>query len=389
MLTIPAIVNGVISSGIIILAVSKLTNNKKAFQSIGVTTLLLILSLVVLRLALPFELPFTKPILSSKVLPFFNMYIHENYFFGKFTVLHLLITVWILGGAFKACKNVLRYIKLRTTTKLFSKKRDRTREYSDICLKFYNIKIPDNLKIIKSNSMGAPVIFGLIKPVIIIPDEEYTEEELSFILCHELIHFLKKDLWVKLILEVICIVYWWNYFVIVELKKAFANIMECRADFSVIELLNEHDRIEYLKFILEESKKRKQIISTPLQLNFANNYETKRLSNIEKRIHFGLEYDKNKKFYKSKIICIFITVVLIIASFLVVVQSHHSYIDDAQEGEILFSINENNAYIVQYSNDRYTTFLNDGTELFTLPYIDESLKNLPVYHHGRFRRKVK
>ena len=58
--------------------------------------------------------------------------------------------------------------------------------------------------------VSTPIIAGYIRPIIYLPDIEFSDSELYYALLHECMHYLHKDLWVKLLIEIICAIYWWN-----------------------------------------------------------------------------------------------------------------------------------------------------------------------------------
>lgn len=61
-------------------------------------------------------------------------------------------------------------------------------------------------------SSAAPVPFasGLVHPVIVLPKRECSEQELQYILLHELTHITCGDLWVRWLAMVASAVHWWN-----------------------------------------------------------------------------------------------------------------------------------------------------------------------------------
>lgn len=61
-------------------------------------------------------------------------------------------------------------------------------------------------------SAAAPVPFasGLVHPVIVLPKREYPQQELQYILLHELTHITCGDLWVRWLAMVASAIHWWN-----------------------------------------------------------------------------------------------------------------------------------------------------------------------------------
>lgn len=61
-------------------------------------------------------------------------------------------------------------------------------------------------------SPAAPVPFasGLVHPVIVLPKQECSQQELQYILLHELTHITCGDLWVRWLAMVASAIHWWN-----------------------------------------------------------------------------------------------------------------------------------------------------------------------------------
>ncbi len=56
----------------------------------------------------------------------------------------------------------------------------------------------------------SPLLIGFRQPKILLPNMEFSQEELSMIIRHELIHFRRKDIWAKGILLLATALHWYN-----------------------------------------------------------------------------------------------------------------------------------------------------------------------------------
>lgn len=61
---------------------------------------------------------------------------------------------------------------------------------------------------------------GFLKPRLVLPDSEYSEEQLGFILRHELIHYRRKDVWFKLLFALAVSVHWFNPVIWIMRRRA-------------------------------------------------------------------------------------------------------------------------------------------------------------------------
>lgn len=68
--------------------------------------------------------------------------------------------------------------------------------------------------------MTSPMLLGIIKPQIILPQREYTKEGMEYILSHEMTHYKRKDLWVKLLIITARTIHWFNPFVCLMEREA-------------------------------------------------------------------------------------------------------------------------------------------------------------------------
>jgi beta-lactamase regulating signal transducer with metallopeptidase domain len=62
----------------------------------------------------------------------------------------------------------------------------------------------------KSTHAATPMLIGIFKPTIVLPDREYSEEQLRGILLHELSHMRRFDVGVKWLSLLACAVHWFN-----------------------------------------------------------------------------------------------------------------------------------------------------------------------------------
>ena len=73
-----------------------------------------------------------------------------------------------------------------------------------------NINLPHLPDILISAEVQGPMLTGFLKPVILLPERIYGEQELLLILRHELMHYKHYDLWYKLVLLLANAVHWFN-----------------------------------------------------------------------------------------------------------------------------------------------------------------------------------
>ena len=117
---------------------------------------------------------------------------------------------------------------------------------------------------------------GAFKPVIFL-QKEYAEGELYWILKHEMIHIVRKDLMVKLLLEFVCCLHWFNP-LIYFLEHKLKYLCETSCDERVLESCTEEERQIYMN-LLDRNKG-----GNKLKIPFGSALESGS-KEIDKRIH--------------------------------------------------------------------------------------------------------
>ena len=102
------------------------------------------------------------------------------------------------------------------------------------------------IKIIVHAYVNSPAITGFFHPVIILPDIKFNNNELLVIFIHEISHYRFKHHFIKLIMELICAVFWWNP-LFKKLSSELSYIMELQSDKAVCLNLDHNQKKEYLQ----------------------------------------------------------------------------------------------------------------------------------------------
>ena len=124
------------------------------------------------------------------------------------------------------------------------------------------IKISTQMKlnrlpaIVFSNKAATPAVYGLIRPVLLLPVNYFnslTKQEAEHILLHELCHLKRHDLIVHGICLILQILYWFNP-LIIWARKQMQHVREICCDLSVASILREKT-VEYRNTLLNTTKK--------------------------------------------------------------------------------------------------------------------------------------
>lgn len=128
----------------------------------------------------------------------------------KFLIL-TVISIWAGGAIFVFSKKMLGYRRFRKLIKRWAVPISE----ASLLESFHKIKermgLSDkNIALIRCSFVGSPMLTGLIKPVIILPDKEMSKEEAELILEHELTHYIHKDLLINLLSIAVLSIHWFN-----------------------------------------------------------------------------------------------------------------------------------------------------------------------------------
>ncbi len=208
---------------------------------------------VAVRLILPFKVslkstPITVTIPSSLT----QMQVIETSAsdIGIITPQTLLTLIWIIGIIVFAAINITSYIIFKNSVRRWSKSvTDETtlQIFEDVKSEIVSDSKID-LKICKS--VSTPMIFGCIRPVLLLPECTYSKSELEIIFRHELVHQKRKDIIYKLILMIANCIHWFNPFVYMMVNSANKDI-ELVCDGEVVKECSMDYRRSYCETILK------------------------------------------------------------------------------------------------------------------------------------------
>lgn len=168
---------------------------------------------------------------------------------NKFYINHNVIMLWGLGATCLFCFIVttnLLYFNRISESLPFDSEYVQQWQRKQKMLRTLHVRISDQIKV--------PISCGIFKPLIVLPKycQKYNEEELSFVLEHELIHIkhfdsLKKGLFISAL-----ILQWFNPIIWIMYEIANRD-MEMSCDEYVISKMGEEKKENYAKLLLRVS----------------------------------------------------------------------------------------------------------------------------------------
>lgn len=257
---------------------------------------------------------------------------YNSYKFKNIIFEYILPSIWFLG--FFVMLLWLIITNLILNFKLRNKISDNSR-LDDIfksCKEKMNIKT--NIDVIVNNVISTPALIGVFKVKILIPYEilKISDENLRYILLHELSHYKRKDMWLNYILLVIQSIHWFNP-IIWLCFNLLRNDLEVATDEYTLKYIDKGKYKSYANALIETLNVTKNLKFSPRLVGMIDNKE-----NIKRRI---IMIKSLEIFNKRKVIITIICVLLIVGCSLFLLTSPISS-NKPNDNLYIFSISEEN-----------------------------------------------
>lgn len=161
----------------------------------------------------------------------------------------LLSIIWLAGAAAVLLRNILSYRDvLRGITRAgVPLAEGPEREQLDRCLAGCGLR--RRVRLYRSAAVDTPLLAGVFRPVVVLPDTALSAENLRYIFAHELTHCRRNDLAYKWLAVLACALHWFNPAVYLILRS-INQLCELSCDQSVIADYNAAERRQYMQTIL-------------------------------------------------------------------------------------------------------------------------------------------
>ncbi len=115
-----------------------------------------------------------------------------------------------------------------------------------------SLGIRRDIPLVVTPAADCPMLAGFLRPALYLPDEALSEQEAMFIFRHELTHYKRGDLWLKLLLTAAKTVHWFNPLVYLMARFAQEDI-ELACDDAVVRGMDSAQRRAYGETILRSA----------------------------------------------------------------------------------------------------------------------------------------
>lgn len=252
-LTPTSLLSCLINSAILAILSWIIIKNDFALRIVG-RYICVLLALVAGRMLMPFEYTFTITLFSRNVLTRLRDLMVYKVGVGTHavTIGQILLLIWMAGAVSGVFLYVGKYIYfihiIRRCPDYYKYNVDAVIDRIN-----RNYRKSKEFKVLLVSGIQTPAIFGLLHPKILMPEVDYSEKEINYILCHEMLHYYRHDLMVKVLCEFLCVIYWWNP-VVFLLRKLVSRVLELRVDFLLTLGFSNEEKIDYMECIIKSMK---------------------------------------------------------------------------------------------------------------------------------------
>lgn len=368
-ITLSSVLNIVLFSGIAIVLIQVIIRKADILLLYGFRLIQSLMIALLIRFFIPIELPTQNVVSITEIWP--DIYIALTKPFTSFagrewSWLSFFIIVSVAGSLFFAVKLVVTYFAFRYKAKQLETINDSLiLGIVDAVNASYGKNV--HFEIVRYNETSSPIIFGLRKPYILLPDLDLTKEEWTYVLSHEMSHYYNKDLWIRFLCEMLQALYWWNPFVYI-FRKQITKVQELRADAGVMDKLSRLKRLEYTECLIRVAKQH-----TDCQQKWVASFSSDSETDVVKRISLLLQRDefKGNRTIKSGLTVLLLVFMIVFLPNFCLIEPFSMAEEDKGQGIYL---DRSNTYFVLNADGLYDVYVEDEYFVTVQEVFDDSFK---------------
>lgn len=331
-----------------------------------------IIAVIMLRMMVPVNFPFTRTIYSSKLLIGLGNIVYANVYGDRqVLVSDLLLWAWISVAVILLIRYFYKRLKVRRCLEQYIMKDIETKEYYEPFLKQAKIK---NVRIAVIPGERQSAIFGVIHPIMVLPDAVLKEKTVAYMIRHEIKHYANYDLWLKFLVDLLVVIHWWNPIVYV-MRKELSLAFELSNDYMVTKDMSELGIIEYAETLVQAAKLTSNQQAYDLNLTGGECLETRIQMLLKEKT---TEKVRGRVLTATNLLFVFLIMIISLV-FVPEVFYKESVHYDSEEFEGSFEITPGNAYYLKTENG-YELYADDVYR-WTEKEIAEEFREMgiPVY----------
>lgn len=290
-------VMAVIWSGVLFSIIALLQKNARTIRYLSIKMIFAVYIVSIFRFLFPVEFPFTVIVGDRELYaPIYRALCLDTYSIGswEFSLVHVVVACWLIGSIIHIYRFYRRYRNFWRQA-LLSDRPDETQQQQldrvweqlssqKQCQKRFSVRY--------TNLADVPMGFGVRRPIILLPKAEYTDTEMYYILLHECSHFSKRDSLIKIAMEFLCDIFWWNVSAGV-VRESMDEMLEIRCDTVVMEKAGYEQKRDYLDTLKNSLYRMKELQDSRKSLTATSLLTTDKKKQLSKR--FALIADPPKE----------------------------------------------------------------------------------------------
>lgn len=277
---------------------------------------------------------------------------------SHFDFFKIFFVIWLIGAIILTVVMVIGFVAMRQKRKNISMVDCKIKNILYECKNISGIK--KNIDIAFSD-VKSPVIFGMLKPIILVPYncvEKMSDSEIKYIILHELSHYKNKDILMNYLMCLFQILYWFNPLVWIIFKQMKIE-REIVCDSSVLNMLDEDNYTDYGMTIIRfvETVPQKRVFALSADMGGSKKH-------IKMRIEKIASFTKETLWSKLKGIAIFTIVFAVILSqaSVISIAGGYNYFNDKKDNINIINLDKyfegyNGSFVLyDMNNDEYTVY---------------------------------
>lgn len=380
--SLATVVTAVVTTNVYIVLLTICLSHRKLLLDVGYRLLALFVIFTALRLAFPFELPFTITVPLPKIISWVVSLCHIQLgtIRGHLVSLWMLfIAVWVIGTVFGVLRFIVSYCRSSYRITLYGKELTHKDPYVELLEQICREqKRKNRFRVIELPGLPSPVLFGNLSPRILVPEKfDLSKQDIYYILRHETAHHFHHDLLLKLLVKLITLIYWWDPFCR-KLNDQTEAILEMRVDNSLT-LMDIQLTEDYMHSLI--AAKGFSLQSSILPNEFTLRLLPEDSSDILKRFSL-LQHNQNTPHFVLNTLLIVITFSIYLLSYAFIGEAYSLLGDiplpNTKEQEDLFLLSESDSYFIDNGDGSYDLYYY-GIHALTTDSPEDYGPGIPVY----------
>ena len=175
---------------------------------------------------------------------------HEKEVLKTDDKINLLMALWLMGGGAVLGYNLIAHLRFRRYLARWCrpvKEGDTIRLFNGLC---DSLSLYSRPRLRVCPGLAVPMLAGLFRPVLLLPEDAAGSDGLGYALLHELVHYRRRDIWLKTLVLWVNAVHWFNPLVWL-MVRAVERDTELACDEGALKRLPPEEHAAYGRAILQ------------------------------------------------------------------------------------------------------------------------------------------